>query len=255
VQKLPVLITIPHGGMSIPNELTDKIIIGKKEIFEDIDPFTQEIYNLKDKVITLFKTDIARTFVDLSRAPDDLPPENSDGIIKSHTCFGKKIYKENEQPDSSLINQLLDKYYHSYHKHLRNYIEKNKKEIQLCLDCHTMAETGPAISPDKGMKRPLFCLGNRFGNAAHNDIIEKLKLSFVEIFNLDEKQVAINEPFAGGFITRNYGNNPLPWIQVEMNRSFYLAAPFFNSDNLTVNEKRLAELKDKFYQTLQNFFS
>ena len=254
MQKLPVLISIPHGGMLIPEELKNKIIIGKEEIFEDIDPYTQEIYNLKDKVITVFKTDIARTFVDLSRAADDRPPQNPDGVIKSHTCFGKKIFRENEQPDSLLINQLLEKYYHPYHYHLRNYIEKNKYEIQLCLDCHTMAETGPAISPDTGARRPLICLGNRFGKTAPNELIEKLKRSFTKIFNLDEKQVAINEPFAGGFITRNYGNNPLPWIQVEMNRSFYLADLFFNPDNLTVREERLAELKNKFYRTLQNFF-
>ena len=174
MQKLPVLITIPHGGMLIPDELTNKIIISKKQIFEDIDPFTQQIYNLEDKVTAVFKTDIARTFIDLSRSTNDLPPENPDGIIKSHTCFGKKIYNDNEQPDSEFITLLLDKYYHPFHNQLSDFIERNKNEIRLCLDCHTMAETGPVISPDKGMKRPLFCLGSRFGNAAPNDMIEKL---------------------------------------------------------------------------------
>ena len=255
MQELPVLLSIPHGGLSIPEELKNKIIIGKEEIFEDIDPYTQEIYNLEEKVVAVFITDIARTFVDLSRAPDDLPPKNPDGIIKSHTCFGKKIYKENEQPDSLLIKQLSEKYYHPYHNNLRNYIDKNNNDIQLCLDCHTMAETGPVISPDKGMKRPLFCLGNRFGEAAPAKLIEKLRTSFLKIFKLDEHQVTINEPFAGGFITRNYGNNPLPWIQIEMNRSLYLTEPYFKPNALPVDEDRIIELKNKFYLTLQNFFS
>jgi len=255
VQGLPVLISIPHGGLSIPDELKNKIIIGKKEIFEDIDPFTRQIYDLGDKVITVFKTDIARTFVDLSRAPYDLPPKNPDGVIKSHTCFGKTIYKDSEQPDNLLITQLLDRYYHPFHNKLKRFIEVNKNEIKLCLDCHTMAETGPVISPDKGMKRPLICLGNRYGEAAPNDFIVKLKLSFIKIFKLDENLVTINNPFAGGFITRNYGNSPLPWIQVEMNRSLYLTSDYFDPDNLTVNDERLSELRNKFYLTLKHFFS
>ena len=255
MQKLPVLLSIPHGGLLIPDELNEKLIIGEKEIFEDIDPFTHQIYNLGEDVAAVFKTEIARTFVDLSRAPDDLPPQNPDGVIKSHTCFGKKIYKENEQPDSFLIDQLLIKYYHPFHNQLENFTKKNINDIKLCLDCHTMAETGPAISPDKGMKRPLICLGDRFGEAAPKNLIEKLKESFEKNFNLDENQVTINKPFAGGFITREYGNNPLPWIQIEMNRSFYLTAPYFDSDNLTVHEERLNELKNKFNLTLQDFFS
>lgn len=255
MQKLPVLISIPHGGLSVPDELKDKIVVEKKEIFEDIDPFTQQIYDPGDKVTAVFKTDIARTFIDLNRAPDDLPPKNPDGVIKSHTCFGEIIYKDSEQPDNPLITQMLDKYYYPFHNKIKRLIEINKNKIRLCLDCHTMAETGPVISPDKRMKRPLICLGNRFGEAAPNESIEKLRLSFVKIFKLDENQVTINNPFAGGFITRNYGNSPLPWIQVEMNRSLYLTSEYFDPDNLTVNEERLGELRNKFYLTLKHFFS
>lgn len=255
MKRLPVLISIVHGGNIIPNELKERIIIGKKEIFEDIDPFTQQIYDLNEKVISIFKTNIARTFIDLSRSPDDRPPKNPDGVIKSHTCQGKKIYNEHEQPDSLLIARLLKKYYHPFHYQLKSFIEKNKNLVKLCLDCHSMAETGSAISPDKGMKRPIICLGNRYGDSAPNKFVKKLKTCFINSFELDEQQVSINKPFAGGFITRFYGNNPLPWIQVEMNRVLYLKEPYFNSTSLKVSNEIISDLKSKFYFALKNFFS
>ena len=255
MQQFPVLISIPHGGTLIPNELKDKLVIGKREIFEDIDPFTQNIYDLKDKVTAVLKTDIARTFVDLSRSTNDLPPKNPDGIIKSHTCFGKIIYKEHQQPDEALIKLLLKKYYLPFHDELKDAIEKNKSSLNFCLDCHTMEAVGPAISPDSGKERPLICLGNRFGEAAPNQLIEKIRLSFIKIFKLNESDVTVNKPFAGGFITRYYGNNPLPWVQIEMNRLLYLKEPYFNSASLQISEERLRELNDKFALVLKNIFS
>jgi len=255
VQHFPLLISIPHGGTLIPDELKNKLVIGRREIFEDIDPFTQRIYDLEDKVTTVLKTNIARTFVDVSRAPDDLPPKNPDGVVKSHTCFGKVIYKADKQPDEALIKLLLKKYYQPFHNKLKKVIDKNRSNLKFCLDCHTMEAIGPAISPDSGKDRPLICLGNRFGESAPNELIEKLRLSLINVFELNESDVTINRPFAGGFITRNYGNDPLPWIQVEMNRSLYLREPYFDSVSLQISEKRLMELNNKFFITLQNFFS
>ena len=118
-----------------------------------------------------------------------------------------------------------------------------------------MEAIGPAISPDSGMERPLICLGNRFGEAAPNELIEKIRLGFINVFELNESDVTINKPFAGGFITRSYGNNPMPWVQVEMNRSLYLREPYFDSASLQISEERLIELNNKFASVLKNIFS
>ena len=254
MDPLPVLLSIPHGGDRVPRELQDRLEIGEKEIFEDIDGFTQDIYDLKEKVLFVHKADIARTFVDPGRAPSDLPPENPDGVVKSHTCFGKIIFKQNRQPDPSETSHLLEKYYHPFHRRLRQLIRENRHNFKLCIDCHSMAETGPAISPDTGKERPLFCLGNRFGASAPDEEVLKLKSCLIDAFELDGEDVAANKPFAGGYITRHYGNNPLPWIQVEMNRKLYLKAPWFDAEKLTISADRTAELNDRFYQALRNFF-
>jgi N-formylglutamate deformylase len=255
MEKLPVLISIPHGGNEVPPELGQRLAIGSKEIFEDSDAYTREIYDLGEKAMYVVKTTIARAFVDPSRSESDRPPEDPDGIIKSHTCFGKIIYKPGLEPKKSEIESLLKKYYYAYHHQLQRIINTNRRDIQICLDCHSMAETGPVISPDSGSKRPLFCPGNRFGEAASDAMIRKLRSSFINAFELDETDVAMNQPFAGGFITRTYGNRPLPWVQVEMNRKFYLRDPYFDSAALTVSSKITEDLNSKFYVALKDFFS
>lgn len=255
MDTLPVLLSIPHGGTGVPPELQDRLAIGTKEMFEDIDGFTQEIYDLKDKVRHVHIADIARTFVDPGRAPEDLPPENPDGVVKSHTCFGKIIFRQNRRPDASEIDLLLKKYYYPYHQRLQALIQEDGNNLKLCIDCHSMAETGPAISPDRGKERPLFCLGNRFGASSPDEAALKMKSCLVDAFELNEEDVAVNKPFAGGYITRHYGNNPLPWIQVEMNRKLYLKAPWFDAEKLTISGDRTAELNQRFYQALRIFFA
>ncbi|MBN2319921.1 MAG: N-formylglutamate amidohydrolase [Acidobacteria bacterium] len=255
MDALPVLLSIPHGGTGVPPELEGRLAIGKKGVFEDIDGFTREIYDLGNKVRRVHKADIARTFVDPGRAPSDLPPENPDGVVKSHTCFGKIIYKENQQPDDSETAQLLEKYYYPFHRRLQQLIAEDRHNLKVCIDCHSMAETGPAISPDTGKERPFFCLGNRFGESATDAMVHKLKSCLAAAFELDEADVAVNNPFAGGYITRHYGNNPLPCIQVEMNRKLYLRAPWFDTERLTISADRTAELNERFYQALKIFFA
>ena len=119
MQQFPVLISIPHGGTNIPPELINRVCIQPKDIFDDMDPFTREIYDLEPWVMQAIDTDIARAFVDLNRAPDDLPPKNPDGIIKSMTCYKKPIYIKGKEPDEPLRKILIEQYYLPYHRKIQ----------------------------------------------------------------------------------------------------------------------------------------
>jgi formiminoglutamase len=287
MRPIPVLLSIPHGGTDTPEELINRTCIQPKDIFDDMDPFTREIYNLEPWVIEVLNTDIARAFVDLNRAVDDLPPKNPDGIIKSMTCYKKPIYIKGKEPDEPLSQILIERYYLPYHKKIQEITSQNK-ELKLALDCHSMAAEPPPIAPNKkflqggvrkaqsaGRKannkidamrkapcakrlppgRPLICLGNAHGKACDQDMVKNLAKCFCEAFLLEEKDVAVNQPFAGGYITRTYGNNPLPWVQVEMNRSLYLTSPWFDPLTLQMDNHRLMELNDMFKETLELYFN
>ena len=69
-----------------------------------------------------------------------------------------------------------------------------------------------------------------------------------------ECNVSINDPFQGGHITKTYGNNPLPWIQIEMNRDLYLSKDWFDENTLSIDSSRLQELNHLFENCLNLFF-
>ena len=254
MKKLPILLSIPHGGMKKPQELEDHLCITKKDLFDDSDPFVIEIYDLGEKVQRVIKTDIARAFVDLNRSLQDLPPKNPDGLIKSATCYQKPIYSKGREPDESLTNLLIDLYYKPYHRSIQQGIQE--LDLQLCLDCHSMASVAPNISPDgNNKKRPKFCISNQNGKTSSSEMICLLAECISESFGINIEDILINNPFLGGHITKTYGNNPIPWIQVEMNRELYLSEPWFDKESLIIKESHLINLNRQFEKSLDLFFS
>ena len=251
MSKLPILLSIPHGGTKKPPELEGHLCITENDQFDDSDPFVIELYDLGDKVQRVIKTEIARAFVDLNRSLQDLPPKNPDGLIKSMTCYEKPIYITGREPDDTLTNVLVEMYYKPYHRNIQQCI--SELDLQLCLDCHSMASIAPGISPDGNKrKRPLFCISNNDGQASSSEILEILASCISDSFKINREDISLNDPFHGGYITKTYGNNPLPWIQIEMNRDLYLSERWFDQNLLSFKTDRLQELNDMFDNTISS---
>lgn len=249
----PVLLCIPHSGQKMPEELEDRVVINKKDVFDDSDAFTKEIYDLGPKVIQVIYTEYARTFIDMNRNLDDLPPRVPDGMIKSMTCNEQTIYKKDQEPDEQLIEKLVSNYYKPYHMKILRALANT--ELKLALDCHSMADLAPRISPDVGERRPIVCLGNCMNKTSDKETISKLAKCFTEAFELQPEDVKINKPFLGKYTTQTYGMKPIPWIHVELNRKLFLEKPWFEKESLSMDESRLSELNHMFEKTLELFFS
>ena len=254
-KKLPILLSIPHGGTNKPKELKGRLCITRREQFDDSDPFVSEIYDLKNSVQYVMSTDIARVYVDLNRSPKDTPPRNSDGVIKSLTCYRKPIYLAGMEPDESLVAMLLDMYHAPYYDAISHICKKS--EIQMGFDCHSMASVAPDIAPDavqtKKKKRPLFCISNQNGKTCSNKQLKLLASHISESFGVSLSSVALNDPFKGGYLTSFFGNNPVPWIQIEMNRDMYLNKQWFDVHTLKINYTRLVKLNQMFKKAMTNF--
>lgn len=246
---LPVLVSIPHGGTKTPPEVEATACITPEALFDDSDACTQEIYDVTGEAARVEKAEIARAFVDLNRAPDDRPPANPDGVVKTATCYNEPIYKDGQGPSPELTERLLAGYYVPYHQRLRE--AALDPDLRLALDCHSMAATAPDVAPDKDGERPLFCLSNDSGRTCPEPQMTRLASALVEAFDLQAGDVTLNAPFKGGYITRSHGGGRLPWVQVEMNRSLYLAEPWFDRSTLTVSPQRLRELRDRFREAVR----
>jgi formiminoglutamase len=119
-----------------------------------------------------------------------------------------------------------------------------------------MASIAPKVSPDGNKsKRPMFCISNQDGKTSTSKMIELLSMCISESFEINRKEISLNDPFHGGYITKTYGNNPIPWIQVEMNRDLYLAKSWFDEETLSFDSSRLRDLNKQFENCMNAFFS
>lgn len=257
---LPIIISVPHGGEIIAPELTDQTLLSREDIFSDGDPLTRKIYNFKKEAAFYFESNIARATVDLNRPPDDLPPSNADGVVKSHTVTGKVIYPKNRVPCKDTVRILLKKYYTPYHARLK---KKSRDPKLFCgIDCHTMLDRAPVISDEPGRRRPFICLsnrGDRKGNRVMGrrltcppEMIRSLTFSLKEQFPEEADNITLNDPFLGGHIIRSHSRH-LPWVQIELNRRAYLDEKWFNPQDLQVCSKRIDLLRSKFLAAIHSF--
>jgi formiminoglutamase len=206
---LPLLLSVPHAGLSVPSGVENLCLLTQKEIIEDGDEGAAEVYlPLQGAVCALVTTAVARAIVDMNRAVDD---RRKDGVIKTHTCWDVHIYRE--PPSEALITELLKIYYKPYHASLTTYA----RHVKCGIDCHTMAAQGPPVGPDPGEERPAICLSNADGTCP-KEWITTLADCLKKVF---ERDVSMNHPFKGGYIIRSHAKE-LPWIQLELSR-----APFF----------------------------
>lgn len=251
--KLPVLISIPHGGFKIPEEVAPLVKLSKAEIFDDIDPFAREIFNLDDSVMALVESQVARCFVDVNRTPSDRPPQHPDGAVKLQTRSGLPIY---DPPLSTeLADQLISRYHQPFHEQLNR--AKAIQGLQLALDCHTMHAVGPVQAPDPGQRRPMICLSNLDGTTSTMERLSWLGDCMARAFKVPRSTVALNKPFRGGYIIRSgYSESrpDLPWIQVELNRSLYMEQSGYGEEGPATSQVRLRELNWSFNRALTLYF-
>lgn len=248
-----MVLSIPHGGIKRPPELDGRLCITERELFDDSDPFVAEIYDLGGGVSRVVKADIARTYVDLNRPRTDVPPNATDGVIKSSTCYRRPIYVKGMEPDAALTDALIRRYYDPYHEAIAEACAEDGPVLGL--DCHSMAAVAPEVSPDcSKSERPAFCLSNGDGTTCTGRQLERMAECISESFGVPRQDIALNRPFRGGHITRSFGNNPVPWMQVEMNRSMYLDGRWFDYDSMVVDSGRLLALNGMFHESLRLFF-
>ncbi len=210
---LPIAISLPHAGLTVPDWLQSNCRLSEAQIIQDGDEGAAEIYDFANEVAAFITTDVARAVVDLNRAEGD---RRKDGIIKTHTCYDIPIWHRPLTADEE--ERLLAEHHRPYHQRLTELASRD--DLIMAVDCHTMAAVAPPVAPDVGCQRPCVCLGDVYGEALPAGWIQRLADCFRAAFG--EENVAINQPFAGGYITQLHGQE-MSWVQVELSRGAFLS--------------------------------
>jgi N-formylglutamate deformylase len=248
----PMLISVPHGGWRVPAEVEEIWALPDREAFFSGDPYTGQIYNFSGRVSCQQLMDYSSAVIDLNRSPDDI-------VIA-------EVYKPGCLPDETLLERLLDRYYHPYYRRLEEALCRS--DVRMGVDCHSMAAIAPDSASDAGYPRPLICLGN-LGDVAGEigpsgmelscdpEMIRFVAEEFSRVMQHEDVELAVpahaalNTPDAGGRITREMADSATPFFQIQLSQVLYLSRPHFDKHRLEVDMRRLADLNAKVWQVLK----
>jgi len=254
--RAPILLSVPHCGSFIPDELKDEYQNDKIGFIDDTDWFVDTLYSFGPSMgITLLSANISRWVIDLNRHPES-KPLYSDGRVITGLCpatdfLGNSLYNDSrEEVSTHEVKRRLKEFYKPYHDEIEKTLNGFVNDFGQALiwDCHSIRDIVPTIRPDKF---PDLILGDADGTTASPGVIE-LALGELEKSGL---QLSHNTPFKGGYITRHYGRpaDGVHALQLEMTKVNYM-----DDEQKTYHPERAGKmqetLKSVFGKLIEEFF-
>ncbi len=223
VPQVPMLISVPHCGTAIPEDIGRRLDPDLRQGLPDTDWFVHRLYEFAPKLgATLLHANYSRFVVDLNR-PRDAKPLYSDGrretgLVPTCSFAGTPLYVDSG-PTQAEVAERLQRYYDPYHDRLRKEIDYLRSTFGqvLLLEGHSIRHLVPSIRPTAF---PQLILGDQDGRTASAEFSQ----TALKVLHSCGYQVAHNDPFKGGHITRHYGQpeRGVHALQLEMCQNLYL---------------------------------
>ncbi len=234
--KLPLVFNSPHSGRIYPSTFLAASKLDPRTLRRSEDSFVEELFGfVTDMGAPLLHAHFPRAYLDVNREPYELDPvlfrdglphyANTQsvrvvgglGTIARIVSESDEIYREPLSVEAAL--ERINRLYTPYHDTLAGLLLDAKREFGLAvlIDCHSMPSNTMA---DQSAGRPDFVLGDRFGTSCNGELT-RLAASQLEALGY---AVALNKPYAGGYITEHYGrpHKAQHVLQIEINRSLYM---------------------------------
>ncbi|MGB3293748.1 MAG: N-formylglutamate amidohydrolase [Phormidesmis sp.] len=219
-EPLPVVANLPHSGLELPPNVASQFTDEHLRSLPNSDWHLQPLYSFLPSLgITVMQANYSRYVVDLNRALK--PPFFGSfwsAVIPEQTAFKQPVYVQ--QPSQAEVIARIDKFYTPYHQRLSTLIDEMIAQFGkvVLLDLHSFM----------GLITDDVCLGNANGKTCAPELIERTAACFVR----QGYQVVTNKVFTGGFITRQYGQQPqVEALQIEIRYPLYLP-----DDQLAIQE-------------------
>jgi N-formylglutamate amidohydrolase len=234
----PVVFSSPHSGNHYPADLLGLTRLSPEALRKSEDCFIDELFmGCLDLGAPLLRAHVPRAYIDLNREAfefdprmfvEDLPgymnttsPRVAAGLgtIPRMVAEGEPIYTKRLHLRDGL--HRVETIYRPFHRALNALVDEAQRKAgcALLIDCHSMPSSaaGPAVVQAASAD---IVLGDRFGTSCPDEITTFLE----QLFAAQGLKTLRNKPYAGGFITQNYGapaRNRFA-LQVEINRSLYM---------------------------------
>jgi N-formylglutamate deformylase len=224
----PLLISIPHLGTEIPDDIRSELAEVASEV-ADTDWHLDTLYEFaKLSGASVLGARYSRYVIDLNRPPGGeslYPGQTTTGLCPTETFRGEPLYRTGTGPGEADLSARLKTYWMPYHAKLREELDRLKARFGRVLlwDAHSIASVLPRLFEGK---LPDLNIGTNSGKSCDPRVLDSVTR------RLEDQPFTwiANGRFKGGYITREYGcpEQGIHAIQLEMCQSTYMNenAPF-----------------------------
>lgn len=269
-QSTPFVLCSPHSGRVYPASFLNLSQLDPKTLRKSEDCFVDELFLPAARLgAPMISARFPRAFLDVNREPYELDPRlfadpvpdfanahstrvaGGLGTLARIVADGDEIYAH-PLPIADAFERI-EHLYKPFHSALRRLIEKTRQKmgIAVLIDCHSMPSA--SMSLVRG-QRPDVVLGDRFGAACSSIVTAYLR----SLFSKRGYCVHVNRPYAGGYITENYGRPDLGThaLQIELNRGLYLdEQTLAKTPNFAALQNDLEQIANQLFQDLPDLLA
>jgi len=240
---LPILVSMPHNGTFIPNDLQNRMTSSALEV-KDTDWFLDRLYQFVQAMgCSVIQPIYSRYVIDLNRPSNNhnlYPGQNTTELCPTTQFDLSPIYQTDQEPTQLEIKQRVEDYWMPYHQALQHEIDRIHKEHGRCLvfEAHSIASRVPRFFDGQLAD---FNFGNNLGKSSSLELLKE-----IETWSSSPYSKVVNGRFKGGYITRNYAEPKvkIDTIQLELSQATYMDEDHLSFDNEKAErvQKRLANL-------------
>lgn len=230
--RTPVVVEVPHAGLSIPRALRAETLVDERTVMRDADLYVDKLYaDAPARGAGLLTAPFSRYVVDLNRAPDDIDlttvpdhpaPRGKQprGVVWRLTTDGRPSLRE--PLTYAAFQDRVARYHAPYHQALRDELERTRARFgfAVLVAGHSMPSVGRAGHADTGTRRADIVPGTLGRTSADRRLIDLVDAHFRGA----GLSVRHDDPYRGGFTTQHYGRPREGWhvVQIELNRALYV---------------------------------
>lgn len=231
-----VVFASPHSGRDYPRSFLKQSALNEHAIRSSEDAFVDDLFeSAPAHGAPLLCAAVPRAYVDLNRSADELDPALIEGVRKAGhnprvasglgvvprvVANGQVIYTG--KISRAEADRRIETYWRPYHAALRLQLTEAQRQFgqAILIDCHSMPHEAMDSVARSGVRRPDVVLGDRFGAAAGEQIVDRIEEAFYNAGLV----VTRNTPFAGAYVTQHYGrpSKGQHAVQIEIDRSLYM---------------------------------
>jgi N-formylglutamate amidohydrolase len=250
--ECPVVFCSPHSGRFYPESFLNAARLNAFELRRSEDAFVDLLLKpAAESGVPLIHARFPRAYLDVNREPYELDPRLLEGPIPGFAntrsmrvaaglgaiprivADGQDIYRR-RLPVAEAFERI-EALHKPFHARLHRLLQRARARfgVALLVDWHSM----PSSDISGGRPIPDFVLGDRFATSCAAQIVDAVEA----LLRRKGFSVSRNKPYAGGYITENYGNpaQGTHALQIEASRALYM-----DERTLTPNAKFKSLAKD-----------